>query len=212
MSRKIINSDAVKWLSDQPDKSLDHVVTGICDMNEMGMKDDIDKYLRFFRSTTTLILRKVKGYAIFIQTDRKYNRSWIDKSYHLSDVAYESGFKLLWHKIVLRRGVDTTDLHRPTYSHMLCFSMNGKPGAATPDVIPVSKSLYENGTPFEAAKRAIEFIKTNCKKDDIIIVDPFVGKGTIVAIANAYGLNAIGIDIDPKQCQEAQNLHLNKSN
>lgn len=207
MSREIINADAVKWLSEQPDKSLDNIVTGICDMNEMGLKDDIDKYLRFFRSTTALILQKVKGYAIFIQTDRKYNKSWIDKSYHLTDVALGMNYKMLWHKIVLRRNVDATDLHRPTYSHMLCFSINGNPGAATPDVIPVSKSLYENGTPFEAAKRAIEFIKVNNKKGTTII-DPFVGKGTIIAMANAFGLDAIGIDIDPKQCQTAENCRI----
>jgi hypothetical protein len=210
MSREIINADAIKWLSEQQDKSLDHVVTGICDMNEMKGMDDMDKYLNFFRSTATLILQKVKGYAIFIQTDRKHNRSWIDKSYHLTDVALSMGFKMLWHKIVLRRAVDATDLHRPTYSHMLCFSVAGNPGSATPDVIPVSKSLYSNGTPFEAAKRAIEFIKTNSKKDNVVVVDPFVGKGTIVAVANAYGLNAIGIDIDASQCKEAQQLYISK--
>tara|TARA_A100001015_G_scaffold282462_1_gene346732 strand:+ start:346 stop:474 length:129 start_codon:yes stop_codon:yes gene_type:complete len=37
-----------------------------------------------------------------------------------------------------------------------------------------------------------------------MVIDPFVGRGTIPYIAKNLGLDSIGIDIDPKQCQEAR--------
>jgi len=81
---------------------------------------------------------------------------------------------MVWHKIVLHRGVNRTDLHRPTYAHMLCYSRNGTTGEATPDVLPVSTKLYKNGTPVGAAESAIKFIKRYSKSGKTV-VDPFVG-------------------------------------
>ena len=198
----IINTDAIEYLSAV--QSMDHVVTGICDMNETGMTD-IDEYISFFRRIASMILEKTTGYCIFIQTDRKYKGTTISKSNLLIELAKSIGVPLMWHKIVLRRDVDKTDLHRPTYSHMLCFSRSRRPGKASPDVIPVSKSLYSNGTPFEAAIRAVRFIKENNRVGNTI-VDPFVGRGTIVSVARDYGFDAIGIDIDANQCLITENL------
>jgi len=202
MSREIIHDDALRWLRNRK-TPIPNIVTGICDMDEIDMT--MDKYLEFFKTTASLIFTKMskKGYAIFIQTDRKYNREWFDKSYMLTSIAIQHGFKTVWHKIVLHRDVDATDLHRPTYAHMLCYSKEGSTGIATPDVVPVSKKLYKNATPMEAAYRAIEFIaKTN--KTDTTIIDPFVGQGTIPAIANSLGLDAVGIDIDIEQVKKAK--------
>lgn len=202
MSAEIICDDALKWLARQ--ETIPNVLTGICDLDEISM--DMDNYIKFFVKIARLIFERLddRGYAIFIQTDRKYNRSWVDKSYILTSIAREYGLKTIWHKIVLHRGVDRTDLHRPTYAHMLCFSKKGTTGAATPDVIPVSKKLYKNATPPEAAKRGLEFIKryASIKK----VVDPFVGQGTIPAIAQSLGLDSIGVDIDPKQCEKARKI------
>lgn len=198
MSREIIVADAVKWLEEQTACSIPNVVTGICDMDEIGAT--LPEYLRFFKQVANLIFSRMNpgGYAVFIQTDRKYQREWIDKSALLSECARENGFKMVWHKIQLLREVDGTDLYRPTYSHMLCYTVNGTSGAAFPDVLPVSRRLYKNGTPIEAARRSLLFIKQYNKKSTKV-VDPFVGRGTIPAIANALGMDAVGIDIDPSQ-------------
>lgn len=201
MSIEIICDDAINWLQSQ--QAIPNVVTGICDMDEMPGYD-IDDYFVFFQNVVDLICEKLSNgcYAIFIQTDRKYNRSWIDKSCLITSTAQEYGLKMIWHKIVLHRGVDATDLHRPTYAHMLCYSRDGTTGAATPDVIPPSKKSYKNATPPEAAARALDFVARYSKIHDV--VDPFVGRGTITAMAAQRGLNAIGIDIDPKQCEIAR--------
>ena len=210
--REIVQDDALHWLRKQP--VVPNVVTGICDMDEMdsGKKMTHEEYLKFFQSVAKLIMEKVDpaGYVIFIQTSRKYQRSLIDKSFLLSKIAEQVGLKMIWHKIVLQREVDARDLYRPTYSHMLCYSKNGTTGAATPDVIPVSKKIYKNGTPVEAAVRAIRFIQTNTGSQPVI-VDPFVGRGTVVAVANALGMGAIGIDMDERQVEYARRLKLDAS-
>ncbi len=203
MSREIILADSRKWLAQIGDESIPNILTGICDQNEIDLS--MEQYLNFFEKIADLCFKKLSknGYAIFIQTDRKYNKNWIDKSFLLTNSAVNNGLKLIWHKIVLLRGVDRTDLHRPTYAHMMCYGhQHMTTGAATPDVLPVSKRLYKNGTPIEAAVRACKFIN-RYTKDEKLIVDPFVGQGTVAAIANSLGMDAIGIDIDKQQCQKA---------
>lgn len=209
MSRKIIVANSLDWLSTQKDGSIPNVITGICDLDEIEhlAERGMNEYIEFFNKIGALIFQKLNpaGYAIFIQTDRKYQREWIDKSYMLTDLAYKHGYKMVWHKIVLHRDVDKTDLHRPCYAHMLCYTKTGTSGAATPDVIPVSDRLYKNGTPIEAAVRAVEFVKRYTKAGPFVL-DPFVGQGTIPAIANAFGLNAVGIDIDAAQAAKAEKM------
>lgn len=195
---EIICQDALVWLKAQP--KLCNVVTGICDMDEMPGYT-YERYMKFFNDILNLIFSKLMPgcYAIFIQTDRKYNRTLIDKSAIISKAAGEHGLKTVWHKIVLHRDVGATDIHRPTYAHMLCYSIDGTTGAAVPDVLPVSKRLYKNGTPTLAAQTALGFVRRYSSIP--VVIDPFVGQGTIPMIASGMGLKVIGIDIDPKQCQ-----------
>ena len=129
-------------------------------------------------------------------------KSWIDKSYIITNIALKKQLKIIWHKIVLHRAVDSTHLHRPTYAHMLCYSHDGTTGAATPDVIPTSTKSYKNTTSPEAAQRALEFVNRWSKVKTV--VDPFVGRGTIPLLAQQIGLFSIGIDIDEGQCALAR--------
>uniref|UniRef100_A0A6C0J4T1 DNA methylase N-4/N-6 domain-containing protein n=1 Tax=viral metagenome TaxID=1070528 RepID=A0A6C0J4T1_9ZZZZ len=208
MSRNIICTDSLKWLQEQPLDSLPNVVTGICDHDEMA-NYSMDEYMTFFVSVADLIFQKQKQgcYAIFIQTDRKWQRQWLDKSYVLTGLARKHGYKTIWHKIVLNRPVNSTHLQRPTYAHMVGYTKDGTTGAGTPDVIESGGKLYKNGTSVNAAKTALEFIKRYSK--NINVLDPFIGQGTIAAIGNKIGLNVIGIDIDQEQCKLAENLNIN---
>lgn len=213
---KVIKADSVKWLKSQPDHSIKNVITGMPDLNEIkstlkskNPADQIEEYVKFFENVAGLIFQKVdpKGYCIFIQTDRKYNRQWLDKSFLLTKQAYAHGLRLLWHKIVLVRNVGKSDLFRPTYSHFLCYSIKGAPGAAFPDVLPVSGKLYSNGAPYEVAMKAAEFIaKQNKTTSGKSVVDPFVGRGTFGVAALEHGLDFLGIDIDPKQVEKTKNI------
>jgi len=220
MDWNIVCNDSIEWFTKMPVGSVPNVLTGLPDMNEIGSKS-IDEYLSFFRNMCELIFTRLQknGYAIFIQTDRKIDGQVIDKSYHLTDVALKYGLKLVWHKIVLQRDVGKIDLHRPTYSHVLCYTYIGKPGSAFEDVFPVGEKLYENATPKNACFRCAEYIKIvsksykNKSKDekgnDICpydVVDPFVGRGTAGMACIHNNLTFLGIDIDQEQCVESTKI------
>jgi DNA modification methylase len=40
------------------------------------------------------------------------------------------------------------------------------------------------------------------------VVDPFCGHGTVLAVANAMGFDALGIDLSVRQCRAARRLTL----
>ena len=198
--RKIFCKDAMKWLPTQ--KNLDAIVTSIPEMEEMKM--DIKEYIPFFRAAAMACMKSVKdtGYVVFLQTDRKYH-GWIDKSYHTSFVAEEAGLHMVWHKIALRTDVGKTDLFRPTYSHMVCYTKLGSVGKPFPDVLARGDVTYSHAFGRDAVRRICEYLKAQGVRT---IVDPFVGSGTTVAVANELGINAIGVDIEPSQCAKARLL------
>jgi tRNA G10 N-methylase Trm11 len=41
-----------------------------------------------------------------------------------------------------------------------------------------------------------------------IVVDPFCGQGTILAVANAMGLDALGVDHSIRKCRRARTLSI----
>jgi hypothetical protein len=43
-----------------------------------------------------------------------------------------------------------------------------------------------------------------------MIFDPFCGQGTVLAMANALGMIALGIEISPKRAKKAERLDLSK--
>ena len=201
---RILHTDSIPWLRKQPDGSLPNIVTGIPDMNEINLS--VDEYISFLRMVMSLLCQKVhpNGYLILIQTDRKYNRTWIDKSYHVTDIATQHGLRMIWHKIVLQRNVGQRNLFRPTYSHILCYSQQGTTGRALPDVLPVSQKEYENSTPINAVELSVEFICAHRRaetKEDYGIIDPFCGRGTIPLVCQKRHIPCIGIDIEQNQVE-----------
>jgi hypothetical protein len=200
--RTIYCQDAIPWLEKQ--EGLDAIVTSIPEMDEMKMT--FKEYIPFFRNTARRCLEAVKetGYCIFLQTDRKY-KGWVDKSYLITGEAEALGMRLLWHKIALRVEVGKTDLYRPGYSHMLCYSKKGKIGIPTADVVHRGEVTYPNAFGMDAVRHVVGYLKKQGVKS---VVDPFVGSGTVVAIANALGMKAVGVDIDKVQCEKARKLVL----
>jgi hypothetical protein len=88
---------------------------------------------------------------------------------------------------------------------MLCYSKKGKVGPVFPDVLERGSVTYENAFGMDAVAAVLEYVKKQGAKT---VVDPFVGSGTTVALANKMGLKGIGVDIDPKQCKKAMALVL----
>lgn len=204
MTTTIICADAVAWMEggDCPPCS---VVTSPPDQAEIGCSMDEWRvwYLRACYAACRCLAPGAP--AVFYGTDRKHEGEWVSKARIFTDAANQAGLHLLWHKIALRRPVGSTDLLRPGYSHLMAFGdAISRPGRATPDVFDRGRTLYPNGMGLAAARLAVEF----AMRPDLPLVDPFCGRGTVPAVADALGANAIGVDIDPQQVEAAQALRL----
>jgi hypothetical protein len=86
---------------------------------------------------------------------------------------------------------------------MLCYSKTGKPGKLFPDVIRRGEVTYENAFGIDAVMSVLEYLKAQGVRS---VVDPFVGSGTTVALANKLGMTAVGVDIDKAQCAKAKKM------
>ena len=209
MLRKIICADALVWLKGNRD--LGSIITSLPDMEETQHKD-LGAYMDWFGDAAQQCFRSAsEGHPIiFYQTDRLYKGRRLSKAFMLMTTAQSEYRELIWHKIILRRGVGKTDLRRPGYAHLLCFGdIKVKPGRPTPDVMRAGGVVYPNGSDIGAATAALQMALAHGKA----MVDPFCGRGTIPALAESMGFTEIiGVDIDPKQVEAARALRLMKVN
>jgi hypothetical protein len=58
----------------------------------------------------------------------------------------------------------------------------------------------------DACRLACRFVLENTATRTV--VDPFCGKGTVLAVANALGLCAVGVEISRKRARQAQAFRL----
>lgn len=196
MPKQIIAADALEWLP--KNRRIGGLVLSPPDADEIGA--DLITWKDWLMRATTMCFDATTGPIVFYTTDRRYNGRLVSKASIVYEVESRLGINTAWHKIVLRRGPEKTDLHRPTYTHMI--ALGERPGPTTADVIYRGDMLYPNAMGFHAAKVALDWIS---RYTDTVI-DPFCGRGTIPAIADAMGMNAIGVDIDPDQCAYARKL------
>jgi len=198
--RQILCSDTTEWLKSVTE--MDSVITSLPDREETDM--DFITWKQWFVNRAGEIMAKTRDYAIFYQTDRKMMGGVLSKASLLFIASRSVGVPLRWHKIVLRRDAGKIDLFRPTYTHLMCFSRNLGSGKATPDVFERGEMTYPNAMGTKACEVACQFIKDNSKTKTIY--DPFCGQGSVLAIAEKFGFDAVGVDILPEQCDKAREL------
>ncbi len=204
MTREIIRADALEWLAETDLRGA--VVTSLPDADEIELS--VDQWLEFYKTGLDLCLAIADPVFVIYATDRLYKRRWISKATMIHEAILRAGFKPVWHKISLRREAGKIDLHRPGYSHLIAAA-KGKvgPGKRTQDVFRPSRSIYENGAPINAARLAVSFALSASE----VVIDPFCGRGTFVALAEYLGAKkTIGIDIDPNQCAAARRLKIKR--
>jgi len=209
--REIICTDAIEWLKNTPIIEGSAYIASMPDISEF-QKITLTEWKEWFASTAKLILEKTpeEGVSIFYQSDIKVEGTWVDKAFIIQKVAEEIGHELLWHKIVCRYPAGTITFGRPAYSHILCFSKKFRIdiSKSTPDVIPViGDKTWERGMGFHACELIAKFLtkETNVKT----LIHPFCGEGGMLAVANTFGLNAIGIERSPKRAQRARDITVN---
>lgn len=90
---------------------------------------------------------------------------------------------------------------------MLCFSKGVRVTAATAtaDVLPsAGNTTWARGMGTAACTAACKFILQHTSTQTV--VDPFCGHGTVLAVANQLGLNAVGVEISAKRAKQAEQL------
>ena len=207
--RKIVCADALQWM-DGVEELPGSVLTGMPDIQEMLELGD-DGYSEWFIDCVAKTLRKLPEgqIACFHNTDTRADRdSTLSKPNLIFKGVERSGVRttFLWHKIALAAPCGVTKMGRPGFTHMLCFVKGPPPSKRFqnfPDVVDRGPLLWSRGMGVIAIVKSIEYIRF-LLGDDVVIVDPFCGHGSVPAVANSMGLRSVGVDLSPNCCRKAE--------
>lgn len=204
--REVITADANDWMKEMFNQGLKckAIITSLPDADEIGLTQAQWETWVHIVCLNMIEIMDDKGIVIFYQTDRKIQGRQIDKKSLITGYFRAAKFNTIFSKIVLKQEPETTNFFRPTFTNMFGFSKRTKAGKATPDVFRAGKMIYRNSMGFNACEAAIKLIKS--KLGDVIIYDPFCGRGSVLKIANELGLRAYGVDNDPEQTKYAIKL------
>lgn len=147
------------------------------------------------------------GIAVFYQTDAKINGRWVDKSALVHRGVARTALVPVFHWIVLRGGDLKRGGSRAQYSHLLGFSQHALLNLALglPDVIAdAGPTTWTRGMGLYACETACNAVQKLTPTRTI--VDPFCGHGSVLAVANAMGLDAVGVELGQRRAQRARNL------
>lgn len=207
-SRIVHCGDGIAWLRAAtlgPRTALVSSLPDVSELPDLGFEG----WKAWFVDTVELACRAVadEAVAVFYQTDVKRDGAWMDKGHLVHRGADRAGAALLWHRIVCRVPAGTTTFGRPAYAHLLCFSrgLRLRPGQSSADVLPHLGEMTWSRAMGVAACRAIAgflVAHTGCEQ----VADPFCGVGTMLAIANEHGLDALGVERSRKRAERARAL------
>jgi len=209
--RVVHTGEALAWLAAQPPFEARHaLVTSLPDASEVpGL--GFEGWRRWFSDAAAGLCRATHPDAVtvFFQTDVKREGRWVDKAFLVSLGAEAAGSHCLFHKVVCRAPAGLTTFGRPAYAHLLAFSreLRLEKGQATPDVLPrLGEMPWARAMGVEACEAVADFLVrfTPCRT----VVDPFCGLGTMLAVANRRGLDAVGVELSAKRAEKARRLVL----
>jgi hypothetical protein len=206
-TRTVHHGDGVAYLASATLQADHAVITSLPDHSELPDLG-IAAWKQWFIDTVALACRALPddGVAIFYQTDVKHDGRWIDKGHLVHSGIDAAGSHVLWHKIACRVTPGSTTFGRPAYAHMICASRERRlmPAESTPDVLPALGHMsWSRAMGTEVCDAAIKAVVAFGVR---VVVDPFCGYGSILAAANAHGLDAIGVELSKKRARRARNL------
>jgi hypothetical protein len=202
-------ADAIAWLQARGGMPGAAAVTSLPDVSEMHL--DLRAWREWFLTAVGLVVAGVpaEAAAVFFQSDIKRDGVWIDKGAMVVRAAEDAGAHVLFHKIVCRRQPGLLTHGRPGYTHLIAVSRRLK----CPDVLPIPDIVVDAGRQpwvramgIRAAAQAVRIVRDNAGAE--VVIDPFCGVGTVLAVANRLGLPAIGVDRSPKRCDRARQLEV----
>ncbi len=209
-SRTIHTGDGVAWLHGAQLGPEHAIITSLPDSSEVPALG-FDGWRAWFSDVSRLICERLHddAVALFFQTDVKREGTWVDKAYLVQRGAEAAGSACLFHKVVCRAPAGLTTFGRPAYAHLIAFSRRLRLDVAksTADVLPtLGKMTWARAMGLDACHVACDFVltQTACR----VVVDPFCGLGSVLAVANAKGMDAVGVELSRKRAEKAQALTL----
>jgi len=215
--REVVRAEARAWLRETSAPPHASVVTSMPDLSEMRdaeagfaeVPQGLPRWRAWFVDTARHIVRWVPegGVAMFFQSDVRVGRALVDKGYLVMRAAEEEGASVLWHKIVCRRAPGSISMGRPGYSHLIAIVRGPIPEMRHPgpEVLADAGFMpWSRAMGVGACRLACRFLVENTSTR--VVVDPFCGKGTVLAVANEMGLDAIGVELSAKRCKTARSL------
>jgi hypothetical protein len=209
-ARLVIQAEALAWLREHPAEPGDAIITSLPDVSELPeLGPGLDGWTNWFVDAAAELMRwpAVGMPSVFFQSDVRHQGQWLDKAYLVQKAGERVGATLTFHKIVCRKAPGTLTQGRASYSHLLAFSLGGPliPKKPSADVLPDAGEMpWSRAMGTRACEAACRFLldETAARR----VVDPFCGKGTVLAVANALGLEALGVELSAKRCRAARKL------
>jgi len=205
--RTVHCADAIPWMH------TTGAITGACAITSLPDVSEVGQALPVWRAWFLDAVRRVvdsvpeSSAAVFFQSDIKRDGEWIDKGALVIRAAEDAGARVLFHKIICRRPPGMLTMGRPGYTHLIAVSRLLK----CPDVLPIPDVVVDAGRQVwiramgvRAAAHAVRFARDHVGAKTIF--DPFCGVGTVLAVANGLGLDALGVDKSRKRCEQARAL------
>ncbi len=205
--RSVHEGDALAWLAGRGELAGCSLLTSLPDLSELTLSPAA--WRAWFIDAAEAVLRACppEGAAIFYQTDIKAGGVWIDKAHLVQLAAERCERSLWWHKIACRKPPGMIAFGRPSYAHLLCFGRGplGEPDGLA-DVFATGAMTWTRAIGLDACALACGFIRR--RTPTRTVVDPFCGRGTALAVANAMGLHAVGVELSAKRCRIAATLRV----
>ncbi len=208
--RTIVRGEALAYLAANPARLDASVVTSLPDVSELP-ELGLARWRAWFVDAARQVIRWLpeQGVAIFYQSDIRVEGTWIDKGYLVMRAAEEEAAQLVWHKIVCRKPPGTVLHGRASYSHMLCISRGERPPMkhASPDVLDDAGLMtWSKAMGVAACVLACRYLRNETQTR--LVVDPFCGHGTVLAVANVMGFEGLGVDRSSRQVRAARKLSI----
>lgn len=204
------HAEALAWLTARGRLEGASVITSLPDVSELPALG-FDGWCAWFEDAAVQVIDHVAddALAVFFQSDVRHRGLWVDKGHLILRAADRARVRVLFHKIVCRKPAGTVTRGRASYSHLIAVSRALVPGLrrTTADVLPACGEMpSKKSMGVLACVDACRFVLDETSTRTI--VDPFCGAGTVLAVANAMGLAAVGVDCSLRQCRAARNLRI----
>jgi DNA methylase len=206
-AREVHAAEALAWMRERGRIAGACAVTSLPDVSEVNLS--LPAWRAWFLGAVGSVVDAVpdESAALFFQSDIKRDGVWVDKGALVIRAAEDAGAQVLFHKIVCRRPPGVLTYGRPGYTHLIAVSRALK----CPDVLPLPDVITDAGRQpwvramgVRAAAHAVRFARDHVGAN--LVFDPFCGVGTVLAVANALGLDALGVELSRKRCEQSRVL------